>query len=301
MSQAFAERSRLQAACDVARQALGEAEAAEAETRRALDAERADVVRLEGFSFERFAATFRGTRSDDLMRERAEQARAEAAHATAVARVDAARADAERLSARIAALGDLETWRRRALDAKEEWLRASGHADGQRLDEIAAQLGAAQETSRQIDEALLATGVARNAFDDVLKALSSAESWATFDLFGGGMLTDLAKHSHIDQAQRHMRAADAAVRHLKSELADVGHVGAVESVGVTEGTRLMDYFFDDIFSAMSVRRSVVDSRARAERARESVQRIEHTLAARAAEAADEVARLRRERDDVLES
>lgn len=300
VARALEERAALLRARDVASRELSQAEQQVSETRRMLDAERADVVRLEGFSFERLAATFRGTRADDLMRERAEEARAEAAHATALARVSAARADVENLSARIGALGDLETWRRSVLAARGDWLRASGHPDGVRLEALATELGAAREVSRELDEALIAARRARDRFDAVLRVLASAESWATFDLFGGGFVTDMVKHSKIDEAQGLMRQADDAVRRLQRELADVDLVAGVDSVGVTEGTKLMDMFFDDIFSAMSVRRSVQDARARCRRAREAVQRVERLLGERSGDAADKVARLSAEREAILE-
>ena len=300
VARALEERAALLRARDVASRELSQAEQQVSETRRMLDAERADVVRLEGFSFERLAATFRGTRADDLMRERAEEARAEAAHATALARASAARADVEDLSARIEELGDLETWRRSVLTARGEWLRASGHPDGVRLEALATELGAAREVSRELDEALIAARRARDRFDAVLRVLDSAESWATFDLFGGGFVTDMVKHSKIDEAQALMRQADDAVRRLQRELADVDLVAGVDSVGVTEGTKLMDMFFDDIFSAMSVRRSVQDARARCRRAREAVQRVERLLGERSGDAADKVARLSAEREAILE-
>ena len=300
VARALEERAALLRARDVARGELSQAEQQVSDTRRMLDAERADVVRLEGFSFERLAATFRGTRADDLMRERAEEARAEAAHATAVARASAARADVENLSTRIEELGDLETWRRSVLAARGEWLRASGHPDGVRLEALATEMGAAREASRELDEALIAARRARDRFDEVLRVLDSAESWATFDLFGGGFVTDMVKHSKIDEAQGLMRQADDAVRRLQRELADVDLVAGVDSVGVTEGTKLMDMFFDDIFSAMSVRRSVQDARARCRRAREAVQRVERLLGERSGAAADKVARLSAEREAILE-
>ncbi|MGP7959525.1 hypothetical protein ACTVCO_01775 [Sanguibacter sp. A247] len=300
VARAIAERARLKEMLRAAKVRLAAADATAAETRRSLDAETADVLRLEGFSFARLAANVRGTRADDLMRERGEQARAESAHATATSRAAAARTDVDDLTRRLEALSGLDARRRAALEAKAAWLSATGHPAGARLDDLSARLGEAHELSRQVAEALAAARTAGAGFDAVLGQLGTAESWATFDLFGGGILTDLAKHSHIDEAQRLMADADAAVRRLQAELADVGEVATVDSVGVTEGTRLMDYFFDDIFSAMSVRNSLIDSRARVVTARDAVQRVEQTLRGRAGQAHAEITRLSSERDALLE-
>lgn len=300
VARATAERARLQQMLRAAKDRLAAADATAAETRRCLDSETADVLRLEGFSFARLAANVRGTRADDLMRERSEQARAESAHATATSRAAAAQTDVDDLVRRFDALGDLDARRRAALEAKAAWLSATGHPAGAHLDKLSEELGEADELSRQIAEAIHAAQMARAAFDAVLGRLGNAESWATYDLFGGGILTDLVKHSHIDEAQRLMAEADDTVRRLHAELADVGEVVTVDSVGVTEGTRLMDYFFDDIFSAMSVRSSIIESRERVTRARDAVLRVEDALHARRIDVAAEITRLRDERDAVLE-
>ena len=40
-----------------------------------------------------------------------------------------------------------------------------------------------------------------DSLDSVLSSLESAEGWGTWDLLGGGLISDLAKHSHIDDAK----------------------------------------------------------------------------------------------------
>ena len=38
----------------------------------------------------------------------------------------------------------------------------------------------------------------------ILDELGDAEGWATFDLFGGGLISDLAGHGHLDSAQHNV-------------------------------------------------------------------------------------------------
>ena len=48
--------------------------------------------------------------------------------------------------------------------------------------------------------------------DNALKNLNSAEGWGTWDLLGGGLISDLAKHSHIDDAKNDVANAQNLLR-----------------------------------------------------------------------------------------
>ena len=55
----------------------------------------------------------------------------------------------------------------------------------------------------------------------MLSHLSDAEGWATWDLFGGGLLSDIAKHSALDAAQDAVNVLQSKLRSFKTELVDV--------------------------------------------------------------------------------
>ena len=57
--------------------------------------------------------------------------------------------------------------------------------------------------------------------DGIADSLDSASGWATWDLLGGGLLADIAKHSHMNDAQRGVEQLQMALRHFRTELADV--------------------------------------------------------------------------------
>ncbi|WP_101523545.1 hypothetical protein [Nocardioides houyundeii] len=122
-----------------------------------------------------------------------------------------------------------------------------------RLTEMASRQGALDAELVQLDEALTAADTAQRALGEAARELGSAGDWTTYDTFlGGGVFADLAKHHRLDRAGALMRHADAALRHLAAELADV-QVAAVGEVGVPELTRTLDIWFDNIFSDWAVR------------------------------------------------
>ena len=107
-----------------------------------------------------------------------------------------------------------------------------------------------------------------------MNSLDSAEGWGTFDLVGGGLLADVAKHSHLDEAQSSIETLQSQLRRFKTELADVT-IHADLQVGVDSFMRFADYFFDGLFADWAVLDEI--SRSKGE-VQSTISQIEHTLA-----------------------
>ena len=102
-----------------------------------------------------------------------------------------------------------------------------------------------------MQEALIAGNAALSCADQILFQLNSAEGWGTWDLVGGGLLSDLAKHSHLDQAQASVETLQSQLRRFKTELADVT-INADIQVSIDGFLRVADYSFDGIFADWAV-------------------------------------------------
>ena len=86
-----------------------------------------------------------------------------------------------------------------------------------------------------------------NTINAILDELGDAEGWATFDLFGGGLISDLAKHGHLDSAQHNVALLQSQLRRFRTELADVGGADSGMQVSIDGFMRFADYFFDGFF------------------------------------------------------
>ena len=120
-------------------------------------------------------------------------------------------------------------------------------------DELAryeAELSSLRDCERQYD-AVSAGNSALSTANHVLSSLDSAEGWGTWDLFGGGLISDLAKHSHLDEAQGNIEHLQSQLRRFKTELADV-RISADMQVNVDGFLRFADYFFDGLFADWAV-------------------------------------------------
>lgn len=112
----------------------------------------------------------------------------------------------------------------------------------------------------EIDEALRAARRAQNTARDVMGHLDSAESWATYDVwFKGGIISHMAKYDHIDRAETDFNRLSSQLRELRKELADINIYNAPGFTEIDSATRVLDFWFDNIFTDLRVRNSIRDN------------------------------------------
>ncbi|MEQ7010758.1 hypothetical protein ABN028_31715 [Actinopolymorpha sp. B17G11] len=269
------------------------------ELRDRLADEAKDVDALESFSPTRIWATLRGSRTDDLDRERAERDAASYAVAEAEARRDAAHRNAESVQAQLNGLGDVDDIHSRALAAKEQWALTNDPALAASLEDIARQRGALIAARKETAEAYAAGKAASTLVEQAVEVLGKAESWSTFDTFlGGGLVTDMMKYNRMDEATDLLHRADVALGDFSRELADVG-IAAIGGVQVDGMTRTFDVFFDNIFSDLAVRSRIQEAGRRAETASKAVRQALQQLEKTSRDIAGQLGELDARRDHLL--
>ena len=295
------EREGLVQRLAVAERQVAEAHERHREAMAKVATESTDVERLESLSITRILAGLRGTRDVDLSRERAEQLAARYAAAQAESRLNVARREKDDLIRRLEALQDLEARRAVLLAQREREIAAdpstAGAAD--RLAELAGRRGELEAQAVQLREALTAAERACTALRDASRHLDSAGGWASYDTFlGGGLIADLVKHHKLDTAAELMRRADAALAHLATELADVD-VAPVGSVGVSQLSRALDIWFDNIFTDFQVRERFRSAATRVNTLLRDVDAVGHDLARRLGDVREATQELEASRRAVL--
>lgn len=297
----LAERDGLVSQLEVARARRDAAQERIRVARAALADEAADVEALESLSLTRVLAGLAGRRTTDLDRERAELAAAQYVVAEAEARAAADEREVLSLHARLSRFGDLESRRATLLADREAEVTAdpAAGATTARLVALSERIGDLEARAQQVAEADAAGRAAWEALQQAARLLGSAGSWATYDTFlGGGLVGDLVKHDRLDRAAQLMREADAALGRLAAELADVG-IGAVGELGITELSRAMDVWFDNIFSDWAVRDRIARAAQRVDELARAVAHVGQDLVHRRQATAAELAAARAERERLL--
>ena len=111
-------------------------------------------------------------------------------------------------------------------------------------EELDCRLKEIKEIEESID-------VGQDLYDEIKCAkelLESAKTWSTIDLLGGDIISSMAKHEKIDNAQKHFSKISTLLTRFNEELRDV-NISSLNFSGMTKG---MDIFFDNIFTDISV-------------------------------------------------
>ncbi|MDW7656752.1 MAG: hypothetical protein SCM11_06210 [Bacillota bacterium] len=185
----------------------------------------------------------------------------------------------------MAAQQDERSWNE-GLTARKSWIRendSSESAETWRVLERQQHENRGQIT--EINEARSIAGKAGATADAMLDRLNSAEGWSTFDVWSrGGIISHVAKYNHLDAVSELMGRLKAQLRDLRTELADIRMDASFSLNEYSSGTRALDFFFDNIFTDLSVRDRVRDDIDSVHHIKGKLRQIERELDRRLAEA-----------------
>lgn len=131
-------------------------------------------------------------------------------------------------------------------------------------------MGKTRET--EIREAVAAGERALTSLRRAQEKLNSARNWGLFDLFGGGFITDMIKHSRMNDASALMENARADLLVFQRELRDVC-VPTEFRMEVSDFLTFADFFFDGVIADYLVQSKIADARAQVSDAIYQVERL----------------------------
>jgi len=129
---------------------------------------------------------------------------------------------------------------------KEELIMADGET-AQKILEIIDSLNLAGINLKEVKEAKFAGKKVVDSLDRALNSLDSAEGWGAWDLLGGGLISDLAKHSHIDDAKVEAEDTQRLLREFKTELTDIS-INSDITIETEGFAKFADFFFDGLIA-----------------------------------------------------
>ena len=234
--------------------------------------EQSDVERLEGGSLASFFYNVIGKMDERLNKEREEAYAARVKYDAAARELDAVERELERYTAELGKLHGCEQRYETVLSEKASAVKAAGGADGEEMLRLEERDAFLEEQKRELSEAITAGNHALSTANQVLSSLDSAEGWGTWDLFGGGLISDLAKHSHLDEAQSAIEHLQSQLRKFKTELADVT-IHANLQVNVDGFLRFADYFFDGLFADWAVLDKISQSKSQVQSTKNQIESV----------------------------
>ena len=222
--------------------------------------EQADVDRLEGRSLASFFYNVIGKMDERLNKEREEAYAARVKYDAAARELEAIDGDIHRCESELSDLRGCEREYEATLQEKANAVKSAGGARAEEILKLEERHAYLESQKKELREAISAGNSARSTAESVLSSLDSAEGWGTWDLLGGGLLADMAKHSHLDEAQGAIERLQSQLRRFKTELADVT-IHADMQVNVDGFLRFADYFFDGLFADWAVMDKISQSQS----------------------------------------
>lgn len=235
-------------------------------------AEQADVDRLNGRSLAAWFYAVTGQKAEKLEKEQREAYEAAVRHDAVERELKSVTQDLCSTDMELRELAGCEQRYRDVAAQKKEAIRQAGGVSAERIDQLEAMLLQCEQMRRELREAVQAGNAAVTTAERILSELDTAEGWGTWDLLGGGLVSDLVKHDHLDSAQSLVEDLQVRLRKFRTELTDVS-VQADLQVNIDGFLRFADFFFDDIFSSWAVLDHIGRSKAQVEQVRDQVQEI----------------------------
>ncbi len=226
---------------------------------RASQKEQLDVDKLEGGSLAAFFYHATGRMDEKLDKERQEAYAARVRYDAAAHELAAVEETIRRYEGELRRLEGCEQEYGRLLNEKAQAVKAAGGESAEAIFRLEQQLTDNLSRQKELREAITAGSHALRTADQILEHLDAAGGLATWDVLGGGILADLAKHDRLDQAQHQVQCLQAQLRRFKTELADV-NIHANLQVNIEGFARFADYFFDGLLADLSIKEMISQAR-----------------------------------------
>ncbi|MFD1446514.1 hypothetical protein [Oceanobacillus profundus] len=223
-----------------------------------LFAEKKDVQKLERIGITNLIQTLFGSKHEKLRQEKQEviavQLQLEEAEKTKQEISNSMNELHHKLQSVVDADQDYEF----LLSTKEQIIKERDAAFGNRLFELNEREGDIRAYIIELNEAIEAGYNVKDALNNAMSSLESAEGWGTFDMFGGGMISSMVKHDHIDKATNHIHQAQTRMRNFQKELLDIDEVTNLQ-IDISGMLKFADFFFDGLIVDWMVQGRIQDS------------------------------------------
>lgn len=227
-------------------------------------AELADVQNLEGLSLTAIFLKITGRFQERLTREQQEACAAMVKYDAAVKELAVVEQDIRSCESELIDYFSCELRYELVLKEKAQAIKQSGSSYATEILQAEQQIKEMENREKELAEAMEAGKTALSRARSVLSSLNSAGNWNTWDLIGGGgVITHIAKHSHLDEAQNRVYSLQEALGRFQTELADVSIPSGFQ-VNIDGFLRFADYFFDGLFADWAVGEQISQSRAQVE-------------------------------------
>ncbi|MBC5630734.1 hypothetical protein H8S20_17920 [Clostridium sp. NSJ-6] len=257
-----------------------------------------DVEKLKKLSFASILATVMSNKDEKLEKEQQEYIMAKIKYDEFSSKVELLKENIESIKSRLETLKYCENEYKALLNKKLELIKLYGDQDKKvKLSKIEEEIEKMLLEKKEIEEAESAGKDLLRTANLAKDSLNSAKNWGIFDIAGGDMLSSIAKHNKINEAEAQFRRVSTLINRFNKELGDI----QFEGLSFSTTTIAFDIFFDNIFTDFSVQNKINSS---LDNIRNLIRRVEEILAAlnsKKVSINSRISNLRKDYDSIIES
>ncbi|MDF2700849.1 MAG: hypothetical protein K0Q49_2412 [Haloplasmataceae bacterium] len=230
----------------------------ENELKEILVKEEKDVLRLEKVSLSSIWFGFFGSKTEKLWKEKEEFSKAEYDYKVVYNTLDNLKSEINEIKKSLNNIKNKESELEHLLNQKENIILDSNLELSEKIKEINNKINNYRSQKKEISEAISAGNTLINSLKEVLNSLNKAKNWGTYDMFGGGFLADMAKHSHLNNAKSSIDNLKYQASRFNRELKDV-NLTLDLNVDISSTLKFADWFFDGFFVDYAVQSKINNS------------------------------------------
>ena len=137
---------------------------------------------------------------------------------------------------------------------------------------ITENIAGAKANLTEIQEAIDVGDKVLNCLSQVRDSLKSARGWGVWDMLGGGLISNLVKHSHIDKAKGTSSEVQNLLSQFKNELADIQITSDI-NIEISGFSKFADFFFDGLLADWFVQSKITSAQTSVDEVQEQVDMV----------------------------
>lgn len=249
---------------------LSEKRSQQIKLEKELKKERKDFEKLEKLSLSSMFYSLIGRKEERLDKEKEEYFRAKLKYDENITQIEELERQLKIIIGRLRGYKGVNQKYEELLKEKEKMLIREGGELGSKLKNEFFKIDEFKIDIKEIKEAIEAGENVLGSLNEVKKKLESAKGWGTWDMLGGGIFVDMAKHSAINEANDIAKIVQYDLKSFKKELSDVNEFTDIH-VNISSFASFADFFLDGIFADWFVQSKINDSLTNA---REAINKVE---------------------------
>lgn len=207
--------------------------------------ENQDVFDLEATNITSLFYTILGSKEKQLEKEKQEVLKAKLKYDQCKHNVEYLVDESKKLVDELSKIDGCESEYEELINGKLKVISVENEVTSEKLKKLIKRKENIHANIKEVDEAIEVGEQALKSVESTIKSLEKAENWGLWDMFGGGLISTMVKHNHIDEARNYAEKAQRLLGKFKREISDINMItNSVIYVGTFE--TFADYFFDGL-------------------------------------------------------